>query len=144
MNQLAKSTRIIRLSVLFAALVCLVLANGLRAADQDWEGSFTLIPISAPEMVLEAVDSGTAENTKISIGSPSGKDNQKWTLLAKGEGFYAIRPSYSTTLVLSAAAGGAENGTAIVLETDGGKPWQMWAIKRNPEGTFSLLPKHAP
>ena len=111
---------------------------------QDWDGQFTIIPVSAPEMVLEAVDSGTNEGTTVSIGNPSGKANQKWTIIPQGANFYLLRPSYSSTLVLAAAAGGTENGTGIVLETGSGKPWQMWAIKRNPNGSFSLVPKHAP
>jgi len=128
------------------SIVTLFLALVLSADvfAQDWEGSFTIVPVSAPEMVLEAVDSGTTENTKVSIGAPSGKANQKWVISAKGDGFYTIKPFYSTTLVLAAAGGGTDSGTSIVLETESGKPWQLWAIKRNPEGTFGLLPKHAP
>ncbi len=132
-----------RRRAVFKAIVFLALISSLCALAQDWEGSFAIVPVSAQEMVLEAVDSGTAENTKVSIGSPSGSANQKWTLLTKGDGFYLIRPSHSATLVLAAAGGGAENGTSVVLETESGKPWQLWVIKRNPDGTFSFLPKHA-
>ena len=62
-------------------LGCMASASALA---QDWGGPFTIIPVSAPEMVLEAVDSGTAEGTKVSIGSPSGKPNQKWTVTPQG------------------------------------------------------------
>ncbi|MGD0093534.1 MAG: RICIN domain-containing protein, partial [Planctomycetota bacterium] len=103
-----------------------------------------IIPLSAPEMVLEAVDAGTVEGTKVSIGTPSGKENQKWVIAPKGGDFYTLKPSYSATLVLAASGGGTEKGTAIVLETENGKPWQLWAIKKNANGSFSLVPKHAP
>ena len=111
---------------------------------QDWEGQFTLNPASAPDMLLEAADSGTNEGTTVSIGETSVKANQKWTLIPKGNNLYLIRPSYSSTLVLAVAGGKTENGAAIVLETESGKPWQLWSIKKNPNGSFSLVPKHAP
>jgi len=125
-------------------LAAIFLLANTRLFAQDWEGSFTFVPAGAPEMVLEAVNSGTAENTKISIGSPTAAANQKWTIALKENGFYLIKPSYSPTLVLSATAGGKDNGTLVVLETESGKPWQLWQIKRNENGTFSLIPKHAP
>ena len=68
--------------------------------------------------VLEAVGSGTAEGTVVSIGKPAGTPNQKWVMTAKGNNLYAIKPSYSSTLVLAAAMGGTKIGTAIVLETE--------------------------
>lgn len=95
-------------------------------------------------MVLEAVDAGTAEGTRVSIGNPVGAPKQKWMIVPKGDGFYAIKPAYSTTLTLAVAEGGVKNGTNIVLETDSGKPWQMWKIQKNEAGSYSLIPRHAP
>lgn len=95
-------------------------------------------------MVLEAVDSGTTEGTRVSIGKPAATPNQKWVITPKGDGFYAIKPSYSTTLTLAAAEGGMKNGTGIVLETDRGKPWQQWQIQKNDIGSYSIVPRHAP
>ena len=126
--------------LLSVILLCLTATT----CAQDWEGSFTIVPASAPEMVLEAVGAGTTENTSVSLGAPAGTANQKWALVSQGDGFYLIRPAHSEKLVLAAAGGASENGTAIVLESESGKPWQRWSIKRNANGTFSLLPKHAP
>ena len=129
-----------------AHVVCLLFglisAGGTLA--QDWSGPFTLIPLSAPEMVLEAVDSDTANGTKVSIGNPTGKDNQRWVISPKGNNVYAIKPAYNSALALAIAGGKTDNGTLIVLESDSGKPWQLWSIKLNPNNSFSLIPTHAP
>ena len=122
--------------------VLLASAGAVRA--EDWAGPFTLIPVSAPEMVLEVADSGTTNGVKVLIGNPTGLDNQKWIVSPQGNEFYAIRPAYSTALVMAAADGATNNGTLIVLETDSGKPWQRWTIKKNFNNSFSLIPRHAP
>ncbi|HLK55621.1 MAG TPA: RICIN domain-containing protein [Chthonomonadaceae bacterium] len=114
-----------------------------RASAEDW-GAYALIPVSAPGMALEVVDAGTNAGALISIGRASGKSNQKWFLVPKGNDLYAIRPAYSDTMVMSVANGGAQNGTAIVLETDRGQPWQLWALKKNENGSYCLVPRHAP
>ena len=111
---------------------------------QDWIGLFTIEPAGAPDMALEAVNSGTTEGTRVSIGEPSGIESQKWVILPKGDNLYVIKPSYSSTLALTAADGGMDNGTEIVLETEKDMPWQLWYIKRNYYGSFCLIPKHAP
>lgn len=114
-----------------------------QLSAEDW-GAYVIVPVSAPAMVLEAVDAGTTEGTRVSIGNPVGKPNQKWVIVPKSEGFYAIKPAYSSTLTLAADKGGVKNGTGIVLEEDSGKDWQLWQIKKNEGGTYSINPKHAP
>lgn len=129
-------------------ILCLVSAIGIclvarRATAEDW-GAYSIVPVSAPALVLEAVDSGTAEGTVVSIGRPSAAANQKWVVTPEGEGLYAIRPSYSSTLVLAVAKGGDKNGTLIVLETDSNQPWQRWRLNKQEIGSYTLVPKHAP
>jgi len=130
-----------------ATLRCSLLAAALgfttQLSAEDW-GAYVITPVSAPAMVLEAVDAGTADGTRVSIGNPAGAPNQKWFIVSKGDGYYAIKPSYSTTLTLAVDKGGEKNGTNIVLETDGGKPWQQWQIQKNDAGSYSLIPRHAP
>ena len=93
--------------------------------------------------MLEAVGSGTAEGTVVSIGKPAGTANQKWVITPRGNNLYSIRPSYSTTLVLAASKGGAATGTAIVLETDRAQPWQRWEVRKNDDAMYCLIPGHA-
>lgn len=130
-----------------ATLRCFFLAAAIvlttQLSAEDW-GAYVIVPVSAPAMVLEAVDAGTTEGTRVSIGNPAGKPNQKWVIVPKSEGFYAIKPSYSSTLTLAADKGGVTNGTGIVLEEDSGKDWQLWQIKKNEGGSYSIIPKHAP
>ena len=114
-----------------------------HAVAEDW-GFYSIIPVSAPALVLEAVDSGTTEGTVVSIGKPSAATNQKWVVLPQGGNFYSIKPSYSSTLVLAVANGGVKNGTGIVLETDRDQPWQRWALNKQDNGSYTLVPKHAP
>ena len=110
---------------------------------EDW-GFYSVIPVSAPALVLEAVDSGTTEGTMVSIGKPSAAANQKWVVFPKGDNLYSIKPSYSSKLVLAVAKGGEKNGTAIVLESDSGQPWQLWSLNKQDNGSYTLVPKHAP
>ena len=110
---------------------------------EDW-GTFSIIPVSGPGFVLEAVDSGTESATVVSIGKPSGAANQKWVINPKEEGYFSIKPSYSSTLVLAASQGGKGNATQAVLETDTGKPWQMWSLTKMENGSYTIVPKHAP
>ena len=107
---------------------------------EDW-GSYAIIPASSPALVLEAVGSGTADGTVVSIGKPAGTANQKWVITPKGNDLYAVKPAHSSDLVLAAAKGGTEVGTAIVLETESGQPWQQWNLKKNEDGTYCLLPQ---
>jgi enterochelin esterase-like enzyme len=113
------------------------------ASAEDW-GRYGIVPVSAPAMVLEAVNAGTADGTVVSINQPSGAAHQKWIVEPNEEGLVAIRPAHRPTLVLAAAQGGAKIGTAIVLETDRGDPWQRWAITRHENGSYRLTPQHAP
>jgi len=53
--------------MLWLPVVCPALCAYARARD----GRFTLIPVSAPDMVPEAVLPATAENNVVSIGAPS-------------------------------------------------------------------------
>ena len=113
-----------------------------HAIAEDW-GYYSIIPVSAPALVLEAVDSGTTDGTVVSIGKPSAAANQKWVVLPKGDNLYSIRPSNSSKLVLAVAKGGDKNGTAIVLESDSGQPWQLWSLNKQDNGSYTFVPKHA-
>jgi enterochelin esterase-like enzyme len=115
----------------------------VAAQAQDW-GDYSIVPLGAPAMVLEAVESGTVDGTAVSINKPAGQANQKWKIVPKGDGFFAIKPFHSPNLALSAARGGRKNGTAIVLETDRADPWQLWAMTRHENDSYSIMPKHAP
>ena len=133
-----------RLQSLLKTLLLLGLLAGRDIRAQDWEGSFTIIPVSAPEMVLEGVGTGTTNGTAVSLGHPSAAPNQTWNIMPKGDGFYFVRPAYSTALVLAVSGGNTNNGATVVLETENGKPWQLWSIMQNDNGSCSLVPKHAP
>ena len=113
------------------------------AVAEDW-GAFSIVPASAPALVLEAVGSGTNEGTVVSIGKPAGTANQKWVITPKGNNLYSIKPSYAPNLVLAASQGGLKIGTLIVLEIDKGQPWQDWSLNKNEDGSYCVVPKHAP
>jgi gluconolactonase len=127
-----------------SAVIVLLLATAGPCRALDWDGAFTISPVSAPQLVLAAVDTGAGDLPKVSLAAPAAEKTRTWRITAKGDGSYRIQPSSSQTLVLAVAAGGKDNGTAIVLETDAGKPWQCWSITRNPAGSWGLSPKHAP
>ena len=116
-------------------------SNHLSA--EDW-GAYSIIPVSAPSLVLEAVGSGAEDGTVVSIGKPGKTPNQKWVITPKGDSLYSIKPISGSDLVLSAARGATAHGTAIVLEKDKGEPWQLWELKKHESGFYSLIPKHAP
>ena len=113
------------------------------AQAQDWSGPFRLVPVSAPEMALEAVLLGTAENNAVSLNTPTGASNQVWVITRK-ENAYSLCPASAPTLALTVPGGGTNNGTPVILASDVGKLWQRWTIKANVNGSFSLLSAHAP
>ncbi len=131
----------LKLHCLCAAVLLFFVGAELRA--EDW-GAYSIVPASAPAMVLEAVDGGTTEGTIVSINMPADKAHQKWIVVPKAEGFFAIKPLHSPTLALSAAQEEPKNGTAIVLETDRDKPSQLWALTRHEGGAYGITLKHAP
>ena len=110
---------------------------------EDW-GAYSIVPVSAPKMVLEAVGAGTTDGTVVSINKPAGTPNQKWVITPKGDNVFSIKPSYSSTLALTIAKGAKNNGAPLVLETDSGQPWQLWSLAKQDSGNYSLIPKHAP
>ncbi len=123
-------------------LACAVMSGEARA--QDWDGEFTISPVGAPNMNLEAVNSGSTDGTIVTIGASAGKANQIWRITPMGDGVYAVTPSYAPDMRLSIENGGTVNGTPLVLQADKGEPWQLWAIYRNGDGSFSLSPRHEP
>ena len=129
-------------SKLALTFLVLLITPTVFAAD-DWNGPFEISPVSAPDMVLEAVNGAGNDSIKVSIHAPTGKNNQHWVITAKGNDTYTLHPADNAAHVLAAAQGGTASGTLVVLENDVGKPWQHWSLKRNDIHSFSLLPKHA-
>ena len=125
--------------------LALIMAHCVAVSVQaeDW-GTYSIVPVSAQAMVLEAVESGTMDGTLVSINKPAGTANQKWLILPKDGGLFVIKPSSRPGMALSAAQGGTKVGTAITLEKDNGKPWQLWALTKHDNGSYGLVPKHAP
>ncbi len=114
-----------------------------RSLAEDW-GTYSLVPVSAQAMVLEAIGPETDEGTVVSIGKPAGAANQKWVIMPKGDDLFSINPASNSTLVLAVAKGATKSGAAIVLEKDSGQPWQRWSLTKQANGSYSLTPKHAP
>ncbi len=123
--------------VLLSDLPPLLIAVVSTAVAEDW-GAYSIAPVSAPGMVLEAV------GAVVTIGKPSGAANQKWKIAPKGDELFTIRPANSAQLVVAAAKGEAKNGTAIVVEAETGAASQLWSVKRLENGSCNLIPKHAP
>ncbi|MCX7009130.1 MAG: alpha/beta hydrolase-fold protein [Kiritimatiellaeota bacterium] len=116
----------------------------LTARAQDWSGPFQLIPMSAPEMVLESVAPGNVEGAVVSINKPANSDNQIWIVARKESETYAFCNKANPLLVLAAKNGGTNSGTQMVLEADAGKLWQRWTITNLANGAVALLSGHVP
>lgn len=125
-----------------AALFAISFSQPASAAE-DW-GLYSISPVSAPGMVLEAVNGGSSDGTVVSIGKAAGAAAQKWTVTPKADGFFTIHPSHDPALVLAAAKGGKNNGTLAVLESEASADWQLWQLVKLPDGNYQLTPKHAP
>jgi gluconolactonase len=113
------------------------------AIAEDW-GAYSIVPESAQNFVLEAVNAGTGDGTVVSINKSENKEHQKWNIVAKDGGLFAIKPAHDASLALAVAQGGTKQGTLIVLEKDSGKPSQLWSLVKHENGAYSLTPKHAP
>jgi len=70
---------------LFLLAVALTAPSASRAGD--W-GNFAIVPVSAPKMVLEAVNAGKADGTVVSINKRVGKEHQKWSIVTKESGWF--------------------------------------------------------
>ncbi len=119
-------------------LLALVGSLAFDASADDW-GYYSIVPASAPQMVLEAPD-----GAPVTIAKPSNAANQKWIIQPKDADSVWIMPSSSPALALTVSSGGTKNGTPLVLEKDNGQPSQLWSMKKQEDGSFSISPKHAP
>ncbi len=113
-------------------------------AGEGWDGLFTIVPMSAPRLVLGAGDGALADGARVALAAPADPAARRWRVTANGDGTYAISPAESQTLVLAVAGGGTANATPVVLETAAGKPSQAWRIGGGAGGPWTLVPKHAP
>jgi acetyl esterase/lipase len=127
------------------------LAKTLKLGSNKWnasyidKGPFTIDNVSAPEIVVTAVGSGTADRTNVVFDTPTGAPNQQWCFEDKGAGIYAIHPVYDKTLSLSVENGAAANRTITILEKDQGKPSQRWQVMHHKVGDlYFFLPQCAP
>ena len=103
---------------------------------------YSIVPVSAQAMVLEATGEGAGG--VVSIGKPAGAANQKWLITPKGDNLFAIRPASNPGLALAVEKGGTKNGSVIVTELDGGQPSQLWSLTKRENGSYSLTPRLAP
>lgn len=129
---------------LFIILLLIRLLAGRDLPAQDWEGPFTIIPVSAPEMVLESVGAGATNGTPVSLNHPSAAASQVWIITPKGDGFYTLRPSNSASPILAVSGGKTDNGSVVTLEAASGQAWQLWSLRQNENGSCGLTPKSAP
>jgi gluconolactonase len=125
-------------TALHPSLFTAFIGFSLHARGEDW-GAYSIFPVSASAMVLEAPD-----GAPVTIGKPTGAANQKWIIQPKGDGLYWIMPSSSPTLALTVAEGGTKNGTPLVLEKENGQPSQLWTLTKQDNGSYTISPKHAP
>ncbi|MEI6872103.1 MAG: RICIN domain-containing protein [Verrucomicrobiota bacterium] len=124
-----------------AAALCVGAAPYCSA--EDW-GAYSIVPVSAPGMVLEVTEAVPRDGALISIGRPAGTVNQKWTIIPKDGEWFMIQCASEPSLVLSVENGGGKNGTSIILEKEKGKPWQQWSLTKSEGGSYNLTPRHAP
>jgi len=106
-------------------------------ATDSW-GLYAIRPVGGPTMVLEPRDG------VITIGTPTGAAQQKWSIVRKEDGFFCLKPSHDLTLALSVEGGSTQRGTRIILEADTSKPSQLWTLTRQENGAYTLSPKNAP
>ncbi len=116
---------------------CLVSITRLAAAD-DW-GYYSLIPASAPALVLEVAEGGA-----VTIGKPTGAAQQKWIIQPKGDDSVWIMPASDPTLALTVVNSATQNGSPLGLQADNGQPSQLWMLKKQDNGSYTISPKHAP
>ena len=127
--------RLIVFTVLSLSVFCL--------HAEDW-GAYSIVPVSAPNTVLEVVDAGKTEGTSVSINKFSSAAHQKWVVTQKENGDFSIKPVHAPTLALTAGTGDAKNGLAVTLEKDESKPSQLWQLTKHENGSYSLIPKSSP
>ena len=112
------------------------------ALAEDW-GAYQLVPVSAPEFVLEVVGE-SKEGDIVSINKPADAPRQKWIIQPRGDGWFWLMPSSQPGLALTVDGAGTKSGTKLILAKDNKSDAQLWSITKNDNGSYSLEPKHAP
>jgi len=102
-------------------------------------GLYSLSMAFNASLSLDALNSGTANGTAVTINTSSGAPNQLWLIMYKGNGLYDIHPSYNTNLSLTLLNGGTSWGTQVVLQQDQGANSQLWSLA-NSAGQYALVP----
>ena len=108
------------------------------------DGTYRIVPVSAPNLVLDARRPGNSDSTTVEINSPSrGAANQTWAFRAQGDGYYVIRPSGDQALSLTVSPGATADTTRVLLMRDQGQPNQRWKLHREIDGRYLLTPQVA-
>lgn len=129
-------------------LLVFVLTPVSACSAEEW-GTYAIVPVSAPTMVLEAVQGGTTEGTIVSINTPAGKErrtgpHQRWTMVPREGGQVVLKPTHDSSLALSVAESSDKQGAQMILEKETGKPAQLWSLVKRDNGSYTIAPKHAP
>ena len=69
-----------------AALIALLLAAGSRCGAQDFDGAFTISPVSAPLLILDTLDNGSVDGSGVCLATPAAGMPRTWRITAKGDG----------------------------------------------------------
>ncbi len=108
-------------------------------------GQYTLTPISAPKLVLEARRPVAKEQPAIGLAAPGGTSNQAWTFTQRGDGFFSIHPSDQPSQILTVVEEQPKNGTRVELIPDKKVDSQSWLVTRDViASTYVLIPVSAP
>ncbi len=88
--------------------------------------------------VLDAINCGTANGTRIDLWASLGNTCQQWKFASVGSGYYTITNVHSGT-VLDSVNCGTANGTAVDLWSSLGNTCQQWSVVPISSGHYVLV-----
>ncbi|ASK32451.1 chitinase [Chryseobacterium sp. T16E-39] len=105
--------------------------------------TYQLVSGSNGTSMLDVLNAGTTDGTKVQLWASNGNTAQKWKITDVGGGYYKLQPLNAPTKSLDVSNSGTTNGTQVQIYTDNGTNAQKWKITSVGNDYYTLSPAHA-
>jgi hypothetical protein len=107
-------------------------------------GIYSISPLCAPEMKMDAEGVGLSDGTRANITASTGTADQAWIFTHMTNGYYKIQAAYAPFLCLDDNHKGQLDGNIVQIFQDNASSAQRWQLTAAGGGTFTLTPLAAP
>jgi len=126
-----------------ALCITLALPTPARADSPFANGTYVILPVSGPAVVLEAAGAGTTSGTVVDLGLKLKSPEKQWILTDTGGGKYLIQPANAPTLALTDIGAASADGSPVDVETSKKDATQLWSFTKVGDGIYNITPQSA-